>query len=180
MPIPGSWGTAPAERRLEFPCDRHVVESAAAYYRGVDIEASSALVFRWLCQLRIAPYSYDWIDNFGRRSPQSLIDGLQDLAQGQTFMRIFELVDFAPDRHLTLRTKPERRATRIFGDVWVSYLILPLSATNSRLLVKLRVRYTRGVPGRLMRLVLPWGDWIMMRRQLLNFRRLAQRSQQAH
>ena len=180
MALCDSWGTTPAERRLEFPCDHRIMESAAAYYRGVGVEASAALVFRWLCQMRVAPYSYDWIDNFGRRSPQSLIDGLEDLAPGQTFMRIFELLDFAPDRHLTLRTKPERRTTRIFGAVWVSYLILPLSATQSRLLVKLRVQYTRGVPGRFMRLVLPWGDWIMMRRQLLNFKRLAQRSQQAH
>ncbi len=176
MSVSHSWGTRPGERQLRFPCDSHASAAARAYYRGVTIEAPAGVVFRWLCQLRVAPYSYDWIDNWGRRSPQLLVDGLDELERGQEVMRIFELIDFQPEQHLTIRTKPKGRSTHRFGDVIVSYLIVPASRTRCRLLVKLRVEYTRGGLGRLMRLFLPWGDWIMMRRQLLNFKRLAEES----
>jgi len=36
------------------------------------------------------------------------------------------------------------------------------------------VRYPRGLRGVLMRWGLPWGDLLMMRRQLLNFKALAE------
>jgi hypothetical protein len=42
------------------------------------------------------------------------------------------------------------------------------------LLVKLLVKHPRGLYGTLMRIVLPWGDLVMMRRQLLNLKRLAE------
>jgi hypothetical protein len=98
-----TWGTEDAERRLPFPCDRYVERAEAAYFRGITVRARPATLFRWLCQMRVAPYSYDWIDNGGRRSPRALTPGLEDLAVGQSVMRIFTLVDFAKDRHLTLR-----------------------------------------------------------------------------
>jgi hypothetical protein len=62
----------------------------------------------------------------------------------------------------------------MFGDVAVSYIIVPKNAGNCRLLVKLIVKYPLGLIGRLMRLLLPWGDLVMMRRQLLNFKELAE------
>jgi hypothetical protein len=42
------------------------------------------------------------------------------------------------------------------------------------LIVKLLVRYPQGILGVLMRLMLPWGDLIMMRRQLINFKELSE------
>jgi hypothetical protein len=145
----------------------------AAYFRGVTIEARPRTVFRWLCQMRVAPYSYDWIDNFGRRSPQSLTPGLERLAIGQTVMRIFELVDFLPDQHLTLRLRP-RDFWNLVEELVGSYVVVPAAAERSRLLVKLLVRHRSGSLGRLMRLGLPWGDLVMMRRQLLNLKALAE------
>lgn len=168
------WGTEDAERRLPFPCDRYVEGAEAAYFRGITVQARPAKLFRWLCQMRVAPYSYDWIDNGGRRSPRTLTPGLEGLAVGQSMMRIFTLVDFAKDRHLTLRIKHGPGAGNLFGDLALTYLIVPEGAERCRLLVKIVVRYPRGVTGALMRWGLPWGDLVMMRRQLLNFRSLAE------
>ena len=169
-----TWGTEEAERRLPFSCDRYMEQADAAYFRGITVRAAPAVLFRWLCQLRVAPYSYDWIDNGGRRSPRTLTPGMENLAIGQSMMRIFSLVEFAKDRHLTLRIKHGAGAFSLFGDLAITYLIVPESPERCRLLVKIVVRYPRGVKGALMRWGLPWGDLVMMRRQLLNFRRLAE------
>ena len=69
----------------------------------MSVEAAPPLVFRWLCQLKQAPYSYDLLDNLGRRSPRELTPGAERLAVGQRFMSIFTLVSYAPDEQLTLR-----------------------------------------------------------------------------
>jgi hypothetical protein len=169
-----TWGTDKAERRLPFSCDRCVERADAAYFRGITVRASAESLFRWLCQMRAAPYSYDWIDNGGRPSSQKLTPGLEELAVGQSLMRIFTLVDFATNRHLTLRIKHGTGAFSLFGDLAITYLIVPESPERCRLLVKVVTRYPRGFTGALMRWGLPWGDLVMMRRQLLNFRSLAE------
>ena len=171
-----TWGTAPEERALAFPCDSFMPQRDTALFRGVTIEATPEIIFSWLCQMRIAPYSYDLIDNGGRRSPRRLIAGLENLELGQTVMQIFDLIGFERNRHLTIRMKPRTTGYKIFGDIVVSYLIVGKSAANCRLLVKLIVRYPKGVAARVMRGLLPWADLIMMRRQLLNFKRLAEQS----
>jgi len=97
-------------------------------------------------------------------------------------MRVFDVVAVEKDRHLTLRFKRGSDASRMFGDVVVSYLVLPEAnaAERCRLLAKLMVTYPRGVYGKVMRRVLPWGDLIMMRRQLLNLKRLAEETNSVH
>jgi len=169
-----TWGTEDAERRLPFPCDRYVAQAEAAYFRGITVRARPATLFRWLCQMRVAPYSYDWIDNGGRRSPRTLTPGLDELAVGQSMMRIFTLVDFVKDRHLTLRIKHGTSAGSLFGDLALTYLIVPEGPERCRLLVKIVAGYPRRLTGALMRWGLPWGDLVMMRRQLLNFKTLAE------
>jgi hypothetical protein len=168
------WGTSVAERALQFPCDALALDGDVALFRGVSVNAPTSTAFRWLCQLRVAPYSYDWIDNRGRRSPQHLITALEQLSRGQEFMGIFTLVDFETDRHITLRIKKGSTAERAFGDIRGTYLVAP-AGHGCRLTVKLLAQFAPGLLGRGTRRVLPWGDLVMMRRQLLNLKRLAER-----
>ncbi len=168
-----AWGSTPDERARPFPCDGLVPEPAEALFRAVDVEAPPAVLFRWLCQLRVAPYSYDWIDNLGRQSPRQLTPGLERLALGQRLMGGFELVAFEPDRHLTAVTKAP-----LMGEVAASYVVAPQGARRARLLVKVLVHYAPGPIGWALRLLLPWGDLVMMRKQLLTLKRLAEASAQ--
>lgn len=173
---PRRWKATDAETAQPFPCDAFAPEGADTLWRGVDVAAPAEILFRWLCQLRAAPYSYDWLDNWGRTSPRRLTPGLERLEIGQTVMSIFELVGFEPGRSLTCRSKEKGGGRGLFGTVWATYRVAPDPAGGCRLLVKLRVDYPRGPWGWLVRRLLPSGDWIMMRRQLLNLKRLAERA----
>lgn len=120
--------------------------------------------------MRVAPYSYDWIDNWGRRSPPELTEGLDDLEVGQTFATIFRLVANEAGRSITLDS-----TTRMFGRVAITYQVNEAAAGRCRLVVKLEFRSPRGPYGFVARRVLPAGDLVMMRKQLMNLRSLAER-----
>jgi hypothetical protein len=154
------WGATDAERSEPFACDAFVPDFDRELFRAVSVDAPPEVVFRWLCQLRAAPYSYDWLDNRGRRSPRRLTPGLDDLATGQRVMTIFTLVDFAPDDHVTALT-----TGGVFGDVVVTYRVRPCDGVT-RLVVKMRWRFPRGLFGAVSRYVLPAGDLVMMHKQL--------------
>ena len=171
---PRRWRANAEEVRASLPCDELLVPPDDRMFRAVTIAAPVAEVFRWLCQLRVAPYSYDWIDNGFRRSPPTLTPGLEDLAIGQRVMGIFRLAGYAPGEHLTIEID-DVDAERVFGKVVGSYAVRALGPQKTRVLVKLLVRYPRSPIGRLARRVLPLGDLIMMRKQLLTLRALAQR-----
>jgi len=164
------WGSTVAERERAFPCDGLLEEPVEALFRAIGVRAPPSVVFGWLCQLRAAPYSYDWIDNRGRRSPRTLTPGLQQLEVGQRVMRIFRLTGFEQGRSITLLS-----GGGTLGRVACSYVIDPAPA-GSRLLVKLLLdRSQRAGPlSAPLRVLLPPGDLLMMRRQLLNLKRLAE------
>jgi hypothetical protein len=164
------WGTTRDEIAADWPCDRRARPGEVSYFRGVDVDAEPARVFRWLCQLKAAPYSYDWLDNGGRQSPRRLTPGLERLATGQRVMAIFELVDFVRDRSMTLVSGD----SAWLGRVVVTYQALPRAGGGTRLLARLRITYRNHPIGWLARLGLPFGDWIMMRKQLLTLKELAE------
>jgi len=166
------WGSTPAERARSFPCDAVAGSFDRELYRAVDVAAPPPAVFAWLCQLRVAPYSYDWIDNWGRRSPRELSPRLQELAVGQRFMTIFRLESFAPDQHITLV-----HHGAVFGTVAVTYALEPAPG-GSRLVVKLRVKDPPAPLGWITGALLPYGDLVMMRKQLHTLRDLAEREAQ--
>ena len=82
--IGARWGVADSETTLHYPCDEFVSSPALEAWRGVTVRAPPEAVWPWLTQVRVAPYSYDWIDNRGRRSPRRLL-GLSEPRVGDAF-----------------------------------------------------------------------------------------------
>ncbi len=168
-----TWGATSAERAAHLPCDE-LMPDAVRLDRAISIAASPAIVFAWLCQLRVAPYSYDLLDNTGRRSPRTRSAELTDLAVGQPFVRIFgrayvfELATFAHNEHITLQPRLGSVMSR-FGSVSNTYAVHPEGDGT-----RLRVRVLFDGPwllGQTLALV----NLLMMRKQLHVLKSLAER-----
>ncbi len=161
-PTGALWNATDAERRA-WPAGTPPLRTVDEFWaRAVDVDAPAEHVFRWLCQLRAAPYSYDWVDNLGRRSPQQLTPGLERLTEGDRFLIILRLHRWQPDRWLELVT------TGRLVQMAMLYEVVPRDAARSRLVLHIAAAGPR-------RLLAPLrvGDLVMARRQLLNLRRLA-------
>ncbi|MEV6771047.1 hypothetical protein AB0N05_20735 [Nocardia sp. NPDC051030] len=153
-----AWGVRVAELWAELPCDSEFSGTVTVCDRAISVAAPPDVVYAWLCQLRAAPYSYDLLDNFGRRSPRHRDPRLTELAVGQRFMRLFGLLDFTPGEQITLRTRGAA----------VTYAVRP-DREGSRLHVRVRFRG----PAWLFAPVL-LVNFVMMRKQLLTLRDLAE------
>lgn len=169
--LPYAWGTTEADLARAYPADTVLGGAVTALTRAVHVAAPPELTWRWLCQIAVAPYSYDWIDNRGRRSPQELVPGADRLRLGQRMAVVFELVSVDPPYQWTGVTTG--KGERMFGRVAMTYAAEP-DGEGSRIVGRLAVA-TAGPVSRLRAHLLAWGDLVMMRRQLLNLQALAER-----
>ena len=155
------WGVTAAETMLPFPCDGFVEGPTLQAWRGVTVAARPEIVWGRVRQLRLAPYSYDLLDNLGHRSPRDRRD-LPDPVAGEAFSRAFgrdqgKVVDVDPGRHLTAHIMSS----------YLSYVIRP-RGPQTRLLLKVVADLPRW-PAQ----ALCIGDLLMARRQLLRLAALA-------
>lgn len=159
------WGTTRAETLHRYPCDEIILTPAMQAWRAVTVNAPPERVWPWVAQVRLAPYSYDWIDNLGRRSPRHLRH-LPEPVAGEPFTTVGgrptgRIIAVEPGEHLT---------GQIMGVV-MSY-VLVADDRGTRLLLKVVVAHAH----RAITPLLCLGDLVMARRQLLNFARLAERT----
>lgn len=161
--IADRWGVTDPEIARAYPCDRFVGSPSLQAWRGVTVAAPPATVWPWVAQVRLAPYSYDWIDNLGRRSPRKLA-GLPEPVVGEPFTT-------AGGRRLgrIVAVDPGEQLTAVIMGAYMSYVLVPAADDTTRLLLKVVMR-TR----RLLAPALSVGDLVMARRQLLNLKWLAE------
>jgi hypothetical protein len=158
------WGVSDNETLRSYPCDDFVDSPALQAWRGVRVEAPADAVWPWVAQVRLAPYSYDWIDNLGRRSPRELA-GLPEPRVGERFTtaggrEVGRILSVDRGKHLT---------GTIMG-AFMSYVLVPEDHRTTRLLLKVVMQTTRWKAA-----ALCVGDLIMARRQLLNLKHLTER-----
>jgi hypothetical protein len=157
------WGVTDSEMLSRYPCDDFVVSPTLRAWRGVRVEAPAAAVWPWVAQVRLAPYSYDWIDNRGRRSPRELV-GLPDPQVGERFTT-------AGGRQLgrIVSVDPGKQLTGTILGAFMSYVLAPQERDATRLVLKVVMQTSRWAA-----LGLTIGDLVMARRQLLNLKQLAE------
>ena len=161
--IADRWGVTDAEVARAYPCDEHLPRPTVSAWRGVTAHVPADVLWPWVGQVRLAPYSYDWVDNLARRSPRTLHD-LPEPVVGEPFTRVGgrpagHVLDVEPGVHLT---------ARIVGAV-MSYVLVADGPASTRLLLKV----VAGGP-RVLAPLLSVGDLVMARRQLLNLAALAE------
>ena len=173
--LPFVWGATEAERAAIYPCDRFLPSAQHTFFRVIDVDAAPAVMYRWLQQLRVAPDSYDWADNFLLPSPSRLTPRAERIAIGQRMMHVFSIVALEPGRSLTLGPR-SRVAVALFGSLYGTYLVTPRASGGSRLFVKVIAKYPRSFYGRLVGGIMPWIDFWMMRKQLQRLKAYAERA----
>jgi hypothetical protein len=158
------WNVTDDEVDRHYPCDDFVRAPTLQAWRGVTVHTTPEALWPWVAQIRLAPYSYDWIDNLGRRSPRELV-GLSEPVVGEAFTT-------AATRRFgrILTVDPPTQLTGEIMGACISYVLVP-QGQSTRLLMKAATAMSRWLT--------PWlsvGDLIMARRQLLNLKHLAERA----
>lgn len=167
--LPLIWEATADEARRHYPADDAVTGASVLMTRAIDVAAPADIAWRWLCQLSEAPYSYDWLDNLGRRSPQTLTPGAEQIELGQAMATVLRVISFDAPHQWTGVTTP--RGQRLAGGFAMTYAAEP-DGPHSRIVV----RIAAASPSRLTRLRaagLAWGDLVMIRKQLRTLKKLA-------
>jgi hypothetical protein len=158
------WNVTDDEVARSYPCDQFVASPTLRAWRGVTVGTTQEVLWPWVAQIRLAPYSYDWIDNLGRRSPQELM-GLSEPVVGEPFTTAAATRPFGR----ILAVEPLEHLTAEIMGACMSYVLVP-QEQSTRLLMKLVTNASNWVAP-----FLSVGDLVMARRQLLNLKGLAER-----
>lgn len=159
------WGVTDAETQARYGCDSYVASPSLEAWRGVTVNTTPERLWPWVVQVRLAPYSYDWIDNLGRESPHKL-HNLNDPRPGDPFTA-------SAGRPLgkVLSVDHQVQLTAQIIGAHMSYRLTPVDERSTRLVLKV----TAPQSWRLAAPLLSFGDLVMARRQLLNFKQLAEK-----
>ena len=170
-----SWGATDEDLRVQLPGDDVVEDPTFAATRGITVDASPEAVWPWIAQLgfgRAGWYSYDLLDNLGRRSAERVIHSLQEI-------RVGDVVPMGPGG-AGLRVKDLMSGEWLLwwdGAGYSTWLwsLEEVAPGRTRLLTRVRLRYRWTHPSILFSLLLmePW-DFPMMRKCMLGIKRRAE------
>ena len=172
-----NWGATPDEIAGPVVGDDLCANARVVATRSITVLAPPAAVYPWIRQMgfrRAGWYSYDWIDNLGRKSARTIHPEWQDVHSGSKVPGgpvDFEAAVVEEPRSFVLRLAPKgRMADRICFSL--AYELREISL-GTRLVTRMRSRVS--VPGGALvdRLILGPGDGIMVRKQLTTLSRIA-------
>lgn len=166
------WGATPDEVIRPMVGDDICTDARLVATRAMTLDAAPSVVFPWLRQMgfgRAGWYSYDVIDNLGRRSARTINPEWQSLSSGDE-------VPGGPASFTAVVVDPPRAIVIVLGDgsavtrkvTFTLAYELRDDPRGTRLVSRVRARVD--IPGGrvIERFLLGPGDGIMLRRQLLN------------
>ena len=176
-----NWGSTDEEMKEVLPGDGLVSKPAFSATRSITISAPPTGVFPWVAQLgfgRAGWYSYDLIDNFGRKSantlhPEWAIHSVGDVVPGGPIN--FSVSEIDAPNHLVLELSSARRSPRLTFSM--AYVLRP-AGESTRLISRVRSGLRAPLGSALLRSTLGPGDGVMLRRQLLSIKERAEHHSQ--
>lgn len=187
------WGATEDEVQRPYPGHEVVPNGLRGATMAVTIDAPPDQVWPWLVQMgtdRGGWYSWDRLDNFGRRSVDRIHPEWQPISVGDHFVAMpdgsewWEVASLEPGRFLGLRMSVDLRGRpfdpagvrppRYTDSTW-GFLLDPLPGGRTRLVVSgywaLEPRWLRPI---LSFVVLEPSHWVMQVRQFSNIKRRAE------
>jgi hypothetical protein len=170
------WGAFDNELTINYPGDTIVTRPDFNAIRGITIEANPSDIWKWIVQIgskRAGWYSIDWIDNSGIPSSEEIIPEFQEISVGQ-------FIPFTPDQKNGMWVKEFKEYEYILWidnagkATWVWYLI-PFGQNSTRLITKLRTKYTWTSFWIIYYLIYDLGDIIMMSKCMKGIKRRAEK-----
>jgi hypothetical protein len=163
-----TWGATSEEVSRPLPGDDLVARPTFNATRAISIAATPEQVWPWLLQVgltRAGWYSYDILDNLGRRSARRIIPELQGLALG-------DVIPMSPDGKQGMRVHsmdaPRSMVWGTPGETTWAWQLDPHPDGSTRLITRVRSRYRWLSPSIAFSALLEFGDIWMMRKMLLN------------
>jgi hypothetical protein len=168
------------EQTRRLPGDELVPNPIGSVTHAITIQRSPREVWPWLAQMgagRAGWYSYDLIDNGGRRSAECIRPELQSVAVGGLFPAVpgatdaFLVLQYEPERSLVLGWMSETDGAPI--TTWALVLEEP-EPGRTRLIERGRVRSPwrpYGLPEWFARRLAPLAHAIMVRKHLIGIAR---------
>jgi len=144
--------------------------------RSIDVQSCTSSIYVWLKQLRIAPYSYDLLDNRGRKSPGYIIENLPQLKINTHFLLAFHIFGFEENKFIAGRfCQPiNPPVNRYVKEMYIEYRIQE-SGTNVRLWCKVKGWYNNDLASQGFYRIFSAVNLIMTTRQLRNIKKLSER-----
>jgi hypothetical protein len=175
----GTWGASPDEVSASLPGDELCPDARLVATRSITISAPARDVFPWIRQMgfgRAGWYSYDWIDNLGRKSARSIIPEWQNVEVGDAIPGgpiDFEAAIVDAPNVFVMRLGGTGRLSRRIR--FVLAYVLRETDEGTRLVTRVRARVDLPLGGMIERLFLGPGDGIMVRKQLITLKTRAER-----
>jgi hypothetical protein len=188
------WGATDDEVRRPYPSADLIPGGERSATMAVTIDAPPSRVWPWLVQMgvdRAGWYSWDRLDNFGRRSAEHIHPEWQEISVGDRLAakpdgsEWWEVAALEPERFLGLRMSLDLRGRpfdpagarpRFYTDSTWGFLLEELPGSRTRLVVSgywdLRPRLLQAVASIVF---LEPSHWIMQTRQFANLKRRAER-----